>query len=187
MNLKGQGVVKMFDLVLQVAFFLLIFLAGYFDMIKGRIPDWLTVSCMVAGLALSISGGYTISRGMLGLLTGVCFVIIPFAMGWMTSGDVKLMGAIGALMGPAFVFHCFVFSAVCGVLLFMVYTLNGGVVKRGLIAIGMHSSSFDFSLNQYDREYHHKNAYPYAVAIFFGSTIAFLFVNSLGYSIFEIL
>ncbi|MFA7167005.1 MAG: prepilin peptidase, partial [Desulfoplanes sp.] len=49
-----------------------------------------------------------------GLLIGVACLFIPFALGGMGAGDVKLMGAVGAVLGPLGVFISFVYTAMLG-------------------------------------------------------------------------
>ena len=49
-----------------------------------------------------------------GFLVGLGFLIIPYLLGGMGAGDVKLMAAIGALMGTSFVFYSFIYTALIG-------------------------------------------------------------------------
>jgi prepilin peptidase CpaA len=72
------------------------------DVRTRRIPNLVCGLGMVAGLVLNtIHGG---SAGLLasasGLLVAVALLLFPFAMGGLGGGDVKMMGAIGALLGP---------------------------------------------------------------------------------------
>ncbi len=48
---------------------------------------------------------------------------IPFALGAMGAGDVKLMGAIGSLMGWKFAVISTLFSAIAGLLVVIVYLI----------------------------------------------------------------
>jgi prepilin peptidase CpaA len=41
-------------------------------------------------------------------------LVIPFALGGIGAGDVKLLGIIGALKGPDFVFIAFLAAAITG-------------------------------------------------------------------------
>lgn len=49
-----------------------------------------------------------------GFLVGLCLLLIPYLLGGMGAGDVKLMSAIGALMGTSFVFYSFIYTALIG-------------------------------------------------------------------------
>ena len=72
------------------------------DVRTRRIPNLLSGVGMAVGLVLN--GIYFGSQGLLasggGLLVTVALLLFPFAMGGIGGGDVKMMGAIGALLGP---------------------------------------------------------------------------------------
>lgn len=76
--------------------------ASVTDIRNHRVPNWLTFSGMVVGLAsYFLTGGF---GGLLfsaeGLILGFA-LLIPFYMaGGMGAGDVKLLAAVGALLGP---------------------------------------------------------------------------------------
>ena len=72
------------------------------DVRARRIPNLLCGIGAVTGVALN--GIYFGLPGLLasgaGLLAAVVLLLFPFAMGGIGGGDVKMMGAIGALLGP---------------------------------------------------------------------------------------
>jgi prepilin peptidase CpaA len=71
------------------------------DVSTRRIPNLLCGIGMLVGLVLNTvyfgSGGLLVSGG--GLLVTGGLLLFPFAMGGIGGGDVKMMGAIGALLG----------------------------------------------------------------------------------------
>ncbi|HUA60895.1 MAG TPA: A24 family peptidase [Verrucomicrobiae bacterium] len=86
------------------------------DVRRRSIPNWLTASGVVAGLA-----GNSVAAGWLGLAlatagAAVGFVLLlPLQMkGTMGGGDVKLMAAFGALLGPAGILLTGLLAAVAG-------------------------------------------------------------------------
>jgi prepilin peptidase CpaA len=90
--------------------------AVIYDLRFQKIPNWLTFSSFI--LALSY---HTISYGILGIIfsvkgcmLGILLLIIPYLMGGMGAGDAKLMGAVGALLGPKGIFVAFLLTALIG-------------------------------------------------------------------------
>jgi prepilin peptidase CpaA len=77
--------------------------AGYTDLRQRRIPNWLTVSGAVAGIAVNgIMGGWGgLESSLLGLGLGL-LLLLPFVLlRSLGAGDWKLAGALGACVGPA--------------------------------------------------------------------------------------
>jgi prepilin peptidase CpaA len=77
-------------------------IAGYTDWRSRRIPNWLTVPGALLGLALSsVAGGWTGAKSsLLGLglgLAGLLPFVLVKALG---AGDWKLVGMLGAFLGP---------------------------------------------------------------------------------------
>ena len=70
-------------------------LAGYFDVTRRRVPNWLNVTLLLIGVGVSFS-----SRDVLDILTGIgtaFFVILPFFhFRVYRGGDAKLLIACGA-------------------------------------------------------------------------------------------
>jgi prepilin peptidase CpaA len=86
------------------------------DLRARVIRNWLTLSLMLSGLVQSFLPGATVSPGnaFLGLLVGLGLLILPFAIGAIGGGDVKLLAAIGAWVGPLACFQIFAVEAVIG-------------------------------------------------------------------------
>jgi prepilin peptidase CpaA len=51
------------------------------------------------------------------MAAGLGLLLLPCILGWMGAGDVKLLGAIGALQGPLIVLRAGLYGAVVGGLL----------------------------------------------------------------------
>jgi len=72
------------------------------DVRTRRIPNAISGSTMLLGITLNTAymgrAGLLDSLAGLGITMGV--LLWPFAMGGIGGGDVKMMGAIGALLGP---------------------------------------------------------------------------------------
>jgi prepilin peptidase CpaA len=110
---------------MEAVLLMLIIAAAVLDVRYRRIPNWLTVSGAVLGVALNAVVGGPDGPLTGNTLRGVLFALEGLALGFgvyfllyllhaMGAGDVKLMAAIGALTGPANWFGIFVVSAITG-------------------------------------------------------------------------
>ena len=77
-------------------------IAGWTDWRTRRIPNWLTVSGALAGIAFqsAFAGWQGAKSAALGLLLGLG-LLLPFVLiRSLGAGDMKLVGAVGACFGP---------------------------------------------------------------------------------------
>jgi prepilin peptidase CpaA len=90
--------------------------ASWIDYAERRVPNWLNAALAVAGLLTQgiYSGWSGLGIGMLGLLVGFGLLIVPWLMHGMGAGDVKLMAAIGAWLGPMLTLWSFAAGAIIG-------------------------------------------------------------------------
>jgi len=117
-----------------------VLLAAVTDLRWHKIPNALTFPTMVFGLIGHILGdgleGFLFSIG--GLVLGLGLLLGFYILGGMAAGDVKLLGAVGAILGPVEVFLVFLMTAVLGGLYalgVMVHQLGitGTIQQIGLI------------------------------------------------------
>jgi prepilin peptidase CpaA len=81
---------------------LLSVVAGWTDLRSRRIPNWLTVSGLVIGIAANTAlGGWGgLKTSLLGAAVGLA-LLLPFVLlRSLGAGDWKLAGALGAFVGP---------------------------------------------------------------------------------------
>ena len=87
-----------------------------FDLRQRRIPNALTLPVIAGGIIywsyLNGLDGFMHSTG--GLLLGFAFLLPVYLFGGMGAGDVKLMGAVGSILGPQGIFIAFLYSAIAG-------------------------------------------------------------------------
>ena len=95
---------------------LILVAAAAVDLKSQKIPNVITLPSIVFAL-----GYHTVWSGvdgflfsLLGTLSGIGLLILPYLMGGMGAGDAKLMGAVGAFLGAKGVFGAFIASAIAG-------------------------------------------------------------------------
>ena len=106
--------------------------AAISDLRWRKIPNWLTYPTMIAAIIYHASrSGLTGGLFSLeGIALGTALLIIPYLMGGMGAGDVKLLGAVGGLVGPQGVFLAFLFSAIVGGIYALVLLAFHGYFKE---------------------------------------------------------
>jgi prepilin peptidase CpaA len=97
--------------------------AGWTDWRYRRIPNWLTIPGMVLGVAVNslVWGWPGAKTSLLGAILGLA-LLLPFVMvRSLGAGDWKLVGALGAFLGPQ---H-------------LLAVLFGAILVAGLMAVAM--------------------------------------------------
>ena len=105
--------------------------AALWDARTRRIPNCITFPAIILGLIINTYyfGWAGLKVSLLGLAVGLLLLIIPFALGGMGAGDVKLMAAVGALNGAGFAFYAFIYSALAGGVIAVILLIIRGQVK----------------------------------------------------------
>src|SRR5579871_4783344 len=97
--------------------------AGALDWRYRRIPNWLTLPGLLAGVAVNAaaSGWAGAKSSLLGAGLGL-LILLPFVLiRALGAGDWKLTGALGACLGP----------------MRLVVVLAGSIIVAGIMAIGL--------------------------------------------------
>ena len=94
-------------------------LAVAWDLKTQRIPNVLTAPLGVGGLVfhLTTTGLPGLKSSALGLAMGLGIFIVPFLLGGMGGGDVKLLAGLGAWLGPKSILIAALYTGVAGGLL----------------------------------------------------------------------
>jgi len=105
--------------------------AAAIDLRWRRIPNWLTLAIAITGVAQSFTwcARTTPGHSFLGLLLGGGLLMIPYLIGAVGGGDVKLLAGVGAWLGAAAVFQVFIFEAVIGMVLIVGQCAWGGRLR----------------------------------------------------------
>ena len=106
--------------------------AAVVDVRHRLIRNWLTVSLMIGGMMQSCFAGGTVSPWMslLGILTAIGLLIVPFALGAVGGGDLKLMAGIAAWVGPIPVIAIFLAEKVIGLGIVLVQATAAGRLRE---------------------------------------------------------
>jgi prepilin peptidase CpaA len=107
-------------------------LAAVIDARSRRIPNWVTFTMILSGLAIAISGLGIVStwQALGGMGVGFGLTIILFAVGALGGGDVKLLAGIGAWLGPEAALKVFVLEAIIGAIIVITQALAQGRFRK---------------------------------------------------------
>jgi len=110
------------------------------DLVTRRIPNWLVASALVAALVFNVQVVATtgvlsdavagIGKSFLGALTGLVVMLPLYLLHAMGAGDVKLMAAVGAFLGPIPTVGAVLLAFLAGGVLSLATALCSGTVKR---------------------------------------------------------
>jgi prepilin peptidase CpaA len=92
------------------------FAAAVIDLRTRTVPNALTISLALAGLALAASGlgAVRLPMAAAGSLVGFLFMMPGYMFGATGAGDVKLFAAMGTLLGPWAIAVAFLYTAIAG-------------------------------------------------------------------------
>jgi prepilin peptidase CpaA len=106
-------------------------IAVVMDMRTRRIPNWLTAGLAAAGFGIAAGGGpITPIQAALGMLTGLLLMLPGHVIGATGAGDVKLMAAVGAVVGTGSVVRAFLFTALTGGVFAIAVALRRGRLQQ---------------------------------------------------------
>jgi len=122
--------------------------AGVCDLRRGVVYNWLTYPAIVAGLVLGAVEGAAagdtldgLTNHAVGLGFGFGVLFVAYLLGGMHGGDVKLMGAVGALLGwrdwaaLEAMFYSFSVGLAVGLIVVIWRGQAGAVLRRMWMAI----------------------------------------------------
>lgn len=99
----------------------LLIATAYTELKDNRIPNVIPLIGLTVGLLVGyFPGGPTLGQSIVGFLAGFGFLFVFYMFGGMGGGDVKLMGAVGALVGYPAILTVLMFTALIGGLMAIV-------------------------------------------------------------------
>ena len=104
------------------------------DVREHRIPNWLTFGSAVAAVIFHtvVGGGHGFAGALLGWATGAALFFLPFALGGLGAGDVKLIAALGAWFAWPDALWLGLFTGIAGGVVAVVVALARGYLGRAL-------------------------------------------------------
>jgi prepilin peptidase CpaA len=101
------------------------------DLRSRRIPNVLTFGAAVAAFVYHVATGGVAALGQsaLGWLAGLLVFIVPFALRGLGGGDVKLVAALGAWVGPADAIWLAMYTAIAGGVMAIVVAVAHGYLR----------------------------------------------------------
>jgi len=142
----------------------------YTDLRCGKVYNYVTLPAALVGFVLNVAfqgvDGAIVS--IEGWALGIGLFLLPFVLGGMGGGDVKLLAAIGAFLGPELVFKCFVYTAIVGGVIAVFLLLRRRQV--GATVNNLLGSFYTLYLYRYrvGSSEAGRASFPYAVAIAVG-------------------
>ena len=162
--------------------------ATFTDMRSRRIPNWLVLPFLLAGIAVSPwrqnwpgigrgLGWHGIGQSFAGLGLGILIYGFLFWMGGMGAGDVKLCAAIGAWIGPGQLLIALVIAGMAGGIMVLCWAAFGGFLNELFTGAGDLVFGWKERGMQRDPELvltnPLKRKMPYAPAIAIGTLLSF--------------
>lgn len=147
-------------------------IAAAIDLKTRRVPNALTSTLAVAGVVLAATGasGLGLKAALVGGVLGLLLMLPGYCLGGTGAGDVKLLGAVGTLVGPAVIPMAFLYTALAGGAMALLVAaqrrqLAATLGRTGRLAAGAGNTA----------EIEHprrNNRFAYAPAIAIGSVLA---------------
>lgn len=111
--------------------------AAWFDMRQFRVPNFVTLPLVFCGMAYhGLTGGTEMFlSSLLGAAFGLAILFLPYLVGGMGAGDVKLMAGVGAWIGVAATFQVFVVAAIGAGLYSLVLLVRQRRLAQSLVGL----------------------------------------------------
>jgi prepilin peptidase CpaA len=143
------------------------------DIRKRKILNIVTIPAILFGFIY-----YSFFQGLEGFLfsgkgffLGLSLLLIPYLLGGMGAGDVKLMAAIGTLMGTSFILYSFVYIAIIGGLISVILIMKRNGIIQSLKSFWFQMIYLRGNLGSilFSKDKSSSISFPYGVAIVLGT------------------
>ncbi|HZG70967.1 MAG TPA: prepilin peptidase [Chondromyces sp.] len=167
-------------MLLNILLFTVLLICVITDIRSRKIYNKIIFPSLILAFSLHVvhSGWAGLTESLLGFATGLGILLIPYLLGGMGAGDVKLLALIGAIKGAPFIFATAIYMGIIG----GVIAISILLFRKGVFERLKNIFYFIFSLFNglkiplaIDKE-GYKTTFPYGVAIAGGAVVNF-FVN----------
>jgi prepilin peptidase CpaA len=140
-----------------IVFFSGMLAAAVSDLWKRRVPNWMNLSIMFAGLGAQAMGHGTegwsaaLVQGLLGAGASLLLLLPLFHKRWIAGGDVKLMIAAGAWLNPTLAFWMILIGLAGGGFISLAIAATGGRELRGEVAMNLQNAYWTRGMTQVPR------------------------------------
>lgn len=167
---------------LRLVLAVLLAAALFYDIRARRIPNWLIVTGLAAGVGGAWVGSTEVGQSILGALTGLIIMLPFYLLRAMGAGDAKLMAVVGSFLGPMPVAGVTLLSLVAGGVFSLCAAVWMGSLPRvvgnlrlmGCVVVGGRASKLSL------RDVQTTGRLPYALAICCGTGLQ-LWLVTLGF------
>ena len=153
-------------------------LAAAIDLRTGRIPNPLTALVAVTGVGLAGLGlsGHSMAGAFAGALVGFALMLPGHVLGGTGAGDVKLLAALGTVLGPGGVAMAFLYSAIAGGVLALGHALARRRLGTTLSRVARLAAAPGETRQEITRAAH-RSRFAYGPALAVGAIAAALLVR----------
>ncbi len=168
------------QLILYNGLMITLLISSVTDLYQRRIPNLVTGPAILMALLTHgyIGGLDGFLFSLQGLLLGFIIFLIPYLLGGMGAGDVKLMSVVGAVLGWGQTLMALLFIAVCGGIIALGMMISQGTTRQtlsrlfmALLFLGAHGDSSLLKVNKENTQ----EGIPYALAITGGVSLFFIY------------
>ena len=134
--LAAQGRIRCGALMLEHFPIVVVICAGIVaavtDLWKFKVHNLLTIPLLLSGVVFhAVSDGWSGAGGsLLGLLFGFVVLLVPYLIGGLGAGDVKLMAGVGAWLGMPATFYVFAISSIAAGVYGLILVLTNGSARE---------------------------------------------------------
>ena len=135
-------------------------------------PNWLTFGVAAIGITMAAAGlgGVGVIGAFEGLGAGLLLMLPGHVIGRTGAGDVKLLAAVGTLLGPGSIAMAFLYSAIAGGVLAVLVASRRGRLRQTLESTAALIRTGGTHAAEIETRAHNRFAYAPAIAI--GAVVA---------------